>query len=77
MSQSPPALAREGVLTKLSRNFNGRLTYAVVIIALSQVNFGLEQGVFSNTQAMTPLVKRFGVYNANKKTYGSVTNSGA
>ncbi|KAJ8112649.1 hypothetical protein OPT61_g5023 [Boeremia exigua] len=61
--------AREGLFTKLSQNFNGRLTYAVSIIALSQVNFGLEQGVFNNTQAMPAFTKRFGVYNARKQTY--------
>jgi SP family sugar:H+ symporter-like MFS transporter len=55
------------IFKKVANSFNGRLTYAVAIIALSQVNFGLEQGVFNNTQAMTPFTERFGVYNPKIK----------
>ena len=62
MSPSPPPDAKTGVLKKFQQNFNGRLTYAVCFIALSQVNFGLEQGVFNNSQAMTDFTRRFGVY---------------
>ena len=60
---------KDGVFTKMSRFFNGRLTYSVGIIALSQINFGLDQGVFNNTQAMTPFARRFGVFNAKIQTY--------
>ncbi|CAN9117288.1 unnamed protein product [Alternaria alternata] len=49
---------KDGVFTKMSRCFNGRLTYSVGIIALSQINFGLDQGVFNNTQAMTPFARK-------------------
>lgn len=68
MLHSSPTGPSEGVFSKIAQCFNGRLAYAVGIIALSQVNFGLEQGVFNNTQAMTPFAKRFGKYNAKKKT---------
>lgn len=30
--------------------FNGRLLYACSLIALSQVNFGMDQGTFTGTQ---------------------------
>ncbi|KAH8838822.1 hypothetical protein MCOR27_000508 [Pyricularia oryzae] len=42
------------------RHFNGALTYAVVLIAVSQINFGLDQGIFSNTQAMPHFYRQFG-----------------
>ena len=60
---------KDGVFMKMSRCFNGRLTYSVGIIALSQINFGLDQGVFNNTQAMSPFARKFGVFNAKTQTY--------
>jgi hypothetical protein len=60
---------KDGVFMKMSRCFNGRLTYSVGNIALSQINFGLDQGVFNNTQAMTPFARKFGVFNAKNRTY--------
>lgn len=49
--------------------FNGRLIYAVCLIALSQLNFGMDQGAFSNTQAMDAFNKKFGVWNETKGAY--------
>lgn len=49
--------------------FNGRLLYAVSLIALSQLNFGMDQGAFAGTQAMTAFNKQFGVFNKEKKAY--------
>ncbi|SPO01819.1 related to RGT2 - Sensor of high external glucose concentrations [Cephalotrichum gorgonifer] len=46
--------------------FNGRLIYAVTLIALSQLNFGMDQGAFSGTQAMTSFEQKFGVWDEGK-----------
>ncbi|KAF7552933.1 hypothetical protein G7Z17_g3987 [Cylindrodendrum hubeiense] len=43
--------------------FNGRLLYSCALIAFSQVNFGMDQSAFSNTQAMTAFKEMFGTYN--------------
>lgn len=69
MASSQGGNASENVFKRMNRYFNGRLTYAVCIIALSQVNFGLEQAVFNNTQAMNSFTQKFGVWNAKKKAY--------
>ncbi|KAH7072591.1 hypothetical protein FB567DRAFT_612162 [Paraphoma chrysanthemicola] len=61
--------SKQSVLKKFQQNFNGRLAYAVGFIALSQVNFGLEQSVFNNTQAMTNFTRRFGVNNTKTRRY--------
>lgn len=50
-------------------SFNKRLLFACSLIALSQVNFGLEQGVFGATQAMPFFTQKFGVYNTKTKTW--------
>ncbi|KAF4951908.1 hypothetical protein FGADI_7130 [Fusarium gaditjirri] len=42
--------------------FNGRLIYACGIIALSQLNFGMDQSAFSNTQAMPFFKRQFGTF---------------
>lgn len=62
MSPTSSSTEKTG-LSKFVRCFNFRLAYCCSIIALSQVNFGLDQGVFSNTQAMNAFARKFGVYN--------------
>jgi MFS family permease len=49
--------------------FNGRLVYAVALIALSQLNFGMDQGAFSGTQAMTSFEQKFGVWREAQKKF--------
>lgn len=49
--------------------FNGRLIYAVTLIALSQLNFGMDQGAFNDTQAMDAFIKKFGRWNQAKEAY--------
>ncbi|RSL96403.1 hypothetical protein CEP52_011509 [Fusarium oligoseptatum] len=49
--------------------FNGRLLYSCGIIALSQLNFGMDQSAFSNTQAMPAFKRQFGTYDEATKTY--------
>ncbi|KAK7417604.1 hypothetical protein QQX98_004425 [Neonectria punicea] len=39
--------------------FNGRLLYSCALIAFSQINFGMDQGAFSNTQAMVTFKQMF------------------
>ncbi|KAF4981677.1 hypothetical protein FZEAL_2564 [Fusarium zealandicum] len=59
--------------TKHSRGFlacfNGRLLYACGIIALSQLNFGMDQSAFSNTQAMPWFKQQFGTFDEATGTY--------
>ncbi|KAF4967299.1 hypothetical protein FSARC_5129 [Fusarium sarcochroum] len=49
--------------------FNGRLIYACSIIALSQLNFGMDQSAFSNTQAMPFFKRQFGTFDEATGTY--------
>ncbi|ROW08386.1 hypothetical protein VMCG_03098 [Cytospora schulzeri] len=53
----------------LVQNFNLRLLYSCSLVAISQINFGLDQGVFSNTQAMTAFTHKFGEYKASTGKY--------
>ncbi|RVX65996.1 hypothetical protein B0A52_09922 [Exophiala mesophila] len=43
--------------------FNGRLTFTVFVLMLSQVNFGLDLSTYNTTQAMASFTKKFGVFN--------------
>ena len=56
-------------LRALPKAFNGTLTFACVIIAVSQINFGFDQGVFTNTQAMVDFTKTFGKWDAERGIY--------
>ncbi|CCT62829.1 related to RGT2-Sensor of high external glucose concentrations [Fusarium fujikuroi] len=49
--------------------FNGRLIYACGIIALSQLNFGMDQAAFSNTQAMPFFKRQFGTFDEATGAY--------
>lgn len=49
--------------------FNLSLTMTIVLIAVSQFNFGFDQQGFNNTQAMDAFERQFGTYNAKKKAY--------
>ncbi|KAF5719120.1 RGT2-Sensor of high external glucose concentration [Fusarium mundagurra] len=42
--------------------FNGRLIYACGMIALKQLNFGMDQAAFSNTQAIPFFKRQFGTF---------------
>lgn len=53
----------------LLKCFNGRLLYSCGIIALSQLNFGMDQSAFANTQAMPFFKQQFGTYNETTGTY--------
>ncbi|KAH8714587.1 general substrate transporter [Ilyonectria robusta] len=49
--------------------FNKRLVYSCALIAISQINFGMDQSAFSNTQAMPAFKEMFGTYNEATGTY--------
>ena len=55
--------AGESGARSLIEFFNGRLLYSCALIALSQVNFGLELSAFANTIAMAPFQRQFGTLN--------------
>ena len=67
--QAPPPTHPERGFARFTRAFNKRLIYCCSLIAVSQINFGLDQAVFSNTQAMTPFNVQFGKYNPATETY--------
>lgn len=56
-------------ITRVTGAFNRPLLLSCLLIVLSQVNFGLEQGAFSGTQAMTFFTIKFGKYNPTTKAY--------
>ncbi|RYP48055.1 hypothetical protein DL768_005977 [Monosporascus sp. mg162] len=56
-------------LSRITGCFNGRLLYACGLIALSQVNFGMDQGAFNGTQAMDAFIRKFGVLNERTGQY--------
>ncbi|RYP01161.1 hypothetical protein DL764_006284 [Monosporascus ibericus] len=56
-------------LSRITGCFNGRLLYACGLIALSQVNFGMDQGAFNGTQAMEAFIRKFGVLNERTGQY--------
>lgn len=74
MDPSPPseqfrgATASKGFL-RFRKTFNGRLIYACALIAISQINFGMDLGAFGGTQAMPAFAKQFGVYNPTTESY--------
>lgn len=59
----------DGIKSRLVRSFNGRLLYSVCLIAVSQINFGFDQGVFTNTQAMSQFQRKFGSYDDDTGTW--------
>ncbi|KAF2176432.1 general substrate transporter [Zopfia rhizophila CBS 207.26] len=61
--------ASKGGIRRFVECFNFRLFYSCVLIALSQLNFGMDQGAFANTQAMTAFIRKFGVYRPAKDAY--------
>ncbi|KAJ5655253.1 hypothetical protein N7507_007203 [Penicillium longicatenatum] len=57
----------------LRESFNTRLTLSVLLIAISQFNFGFDQQEFASAQAMDAFAKQFGKYNAETRTYALPT----
>lgn len=57
------------ILKALPKTFNKTLTFSCVLIAISQVNFGFDQAVFTNTQAMPAFTKEFGRFEEDLGIY--------
>ncbi|KAF4996395.1 hypothetical protein FDECE_12474 [Fusarium decemcellulare] len=53
----------------LGQTFNKRLTLAVLLITISQFNFGFDQQGFAATQAMDSFAKQFGEWSEKKQAY--------
>ncbi|KAF9891506.1 hypothetical protein FE257_003973 [Aspergillus nanangensis] len=53
----------------IAEAFNGRLFFSCGLIALSQVNFGMDQAAFSSTQAMEAFTRKFGEYDDDAEDY--------
>ncbi|KAJ0330977.1 hypothetical protein COL922a_012161 [Colletotrichum nupharicola] len=54
---------------KLRKTFNRSLFTTVMLIAVSQFNFGFDQQGFNSTQATDAFERQFGWYNPHKKVY--------
>ena len=69
MATNNASVRSTSAIRRFTNCFNGRLIYAITLIALSQINFGFDQGVFTNTQAMTPFERKFGIWNSTRDTW--------
>ncbi|KAF9880843.1 sugar transporter [Colletotrichum karsti] len=56
-------------LKSITQHFNKRLFASVLLIALSQFNYGFDNQAFTSTQAMDAFERQFGEYNPAKKTW--------
>jgi MFS transporter, SP family, sugar:H+ symporter len=54
---------------EFGKTFNRRLTLTVLLIAVSQFNFGFDQQGFSTTQAMSFFARQFGKYDDVEDEY--------
>lgn len=54
---------------ELRKTFNKSLTWSIMLIAVSQFNFGFEQQGFNTTQAMNQFARVFGVWDEAKGRY--------
>lgn len=53
----------------LRQTFNKRLTLAILLIAVSQFNFGFDTQGYSATMAMEPFIRQFGRYNEDTQEW--------
>ncbi|KAF5012258.1 hypothetical protein FDECE_1639 [Fusarium decemcellulare] len=53
----------------IGETFNLSLTMTIVLIAVSQFNFGFDQQGFNNTQAMDAFERQFGTWDDKKQSY--------
>jgi MFS transporter, SP family, sugar:H+ symporter len=54
---------------QLGKTFNKTLVLTVLLICLSQFNYGFDNQGYSSIQSMDYFERQFGVYSAEKKTY--------
>lgn len=60
-------------MRSIAKHFNQRLFLSVVLIAVSQFNYGFDNQAFAQTQAMDAFQAQFGDYNPKTKKYGLQT----
>lgn len=58
----------------ITKHFNRRLFLSVLLIAVSQFNYGFDNQAFAQTQAMDAFTRQFGEYNAKTKKYALPTS---
>uniref|UniRef100_A0A8H7TWM9 Major facilitator superfamily (MFS) profile domain-containing protein n=1 Tax=Bionectria ochroleuca TaxID=29856 RepID=A0A8H7TWM9_BIOOC len=68
MEQAAPIHPTSG-LRRITSAFNGRLLFSCGLLALSQINFGMDLKAFATTQAMPFFVQKFGTRNASTGSY--------
>ncbi|CAH0045644.1 unnamed protein product [Clonostachys solani] len=68
MEQAAPIHPTSG-LRRITSAFNGRLLFSCGLLALSQINFGMDLKAFATTQAMPFFVQKFGTKNASTGSY--------
>ncbi|KAJ0336559.1 hypothetical protein COL922a_007836 [Colletotrichum nupharicola] len=56
-------------LSSITQHFNARLAASVLLIALSQFNYGFDNQAFTSTQAMDAFERQFGEYDPATKAY--------
>lgn len=57
----------------ITQHFNRTLFLSVVLIAVSQFNYGFDNQAFAQTQAMDAFDQQFGEYDASTGTYALPT----
>uniref|UniRef100_L2FPI0 Sugar transporter n=1 Tax=Colletotrichum fructicola (strain Nara gc5) TaxID=1213859 RepID=L2FPI0_COLFN len=60
-------------LSSTTQHFNARLAASVLLIALSQFNYGFDNQAFTSTQAMDAFERQFGEYDPATKAYAIPT----
>ncbi|KAK3940477.1 sugar transporter [Diplogelasinospora grovesii] len=56
-------------MMSITKHFNRRLFLSVLLIVVSQFNYGFDNQAFAQTQAMDAFARQFGTYNPNTQTY--------
>jgi MFS family permease len=68
MEQATPVRPTSG-FRRITSAFNGRLLFSCGLLALSQMNFGMDLKAFAATQAMPFFVQKFGTRNPTTGIY--------
>lgn len=61
-------------MSSITKHFNRTLFLSVLLIAVSQFNYGFDNQSFAQTQAMDAFDKQFGTYDASTGTYSLSTS---
>jgi MFS family permease len=56
-------------MLSITKHFNRRLFLSVLLIAVSQFNYGFDNQAFAQTQAMDAFTEKFGTFNEAKGAY--------